>query len=324
MQPQTTNWLPGIIVLAVAFVAAAAWLLFMRRQGALSTPEPRDGKLDDLTQRAQSLIEQLRALEAEKHNLGAEQYAAEKSRLEREAASALRAKDEHLQRKASGEDGRAKAPVAPAPTGWASRNPQLVGALWGAGIMLFFGGLGYLLVSEQQTRQDGMEATGRVPPGGPQQQQANAVNEQGDSPDMAEARARLQANPGDVESAALLSHELIRRQSFEEAAKVTAKGLAADPFNVEMRVHRGVLRAAMGDLPGAEQELTELVDTWPDAQEALIFLGSLALRRGDKAKALEHFERFSVEVPRNMQPPQLDAAIAQLRAEVQGQGGLVP
>lgn len=322
MQPQPTNWLPGIIVLAVAFVAAAAWLLFMRGKGALSAPEPRDGKLDDLTQRAQSLIEQLRALEAEKHNLGAEQYAAEKSRLEREAASALRAKDEHLQRKAPNEH---KAPAAPAPTGWAARNPQLVGALWGAGIMVFFGGLGYLLVSEQQTRADGMEATGRMPPGGPQQQQANNnMGEQGESPDMLEARARLQANPGDVESAALLSHELIRRQSFEEAAKVTAKGLAADPFNVEMRVHRGVLRAAMGDLPGAEDELNELVNTWPDAQEALIFLGSLALRRGDKAKALEHFERFSVEVPRNMQPPQLDAAIAQLRAEVQGQGGFVP
>ncbi|MFP2932483.1 hypothetical protein ACLESO_46515 [Pyxidicoccus sp. 3LG] len=90
MQPQPTNWLPGIIVLAVAFVAAATWLLFMRRKGALTSAEPRDGVMDDLSQRAQSLIDQLRALEAEKHNLGAEQYAAEKSRLEREAAGAAR------------------------------------------------------------------------------------------------------------------------------------------------------------------------------------------------------------------------------------------
>ncbi|MBZ4416395.1 tetratricopeptide repeat protein [Myxococcus sp. RHSTA-1-4] len=320
MQPQPTNWVPGIIVLVVAFVAAAAWLLFQRSKGALAKNEPRDGVLDDLTQRAQSLIDQLRALEAEKHNLGAEQYTAEKSRLEREAAAALRAKDEHLKRKASDEDARAKAPRAPAGTGWAARNPQLAGALWGAGIVLFFGGLGYLLVSEQQPRTDGQEATGRMPPGGGQQQQGAGMGEMQESPDMQEARARLQSNPGDVESAALLSHELIRRQDFEEAAKVTAKGLAADPFNVEMRVHRGVLRAAKGDMEGAEAELTELVDTWPDAQEALIFLGSLALRRGDKVKALEHFERFSVEVPRNMQPPQLGAAIAQLRAEVSGGG----
>lgn len=319
MQPQTTNWLPGIIVLAVTFVLAAGWLLMQRRKGALASAEPRDGVLDDLTQRAQSLIDQLRALEAEKHNQSAEQYAAEKSRLEREAAGALRAKDEHLKRKASGEVGRPRR-EAPAPTGWASRNPQLVGALWGAGVVVFFGGLGYLLVSEQQTRTDGMEATGRMPPGGAaaQQQGAGMGDPMQEGPEMQEARARLNANAGDVDAAALLSHELIRRQQFDEAVKVTAKGLAADPFNVELKVHRGVLRATQGDMAGAEAELTELVDTWPDAQEALIFLGSLALRRGDKATALAHFERFSVEVPRNMQPPQLGPAIAQLRAEVSG------
>ncbi|WP_338865830.1 tetratricopeptide repeat protein [Myxococcus stipitatus] len=315
MQQQPTNWLPGIIVLAVAFVAAAAWLLFMRRRGVLAAPEPKDGVLDDLSQRAQSLIDQLRTLEADKHNLAAEQYASEKSRLEREAASALRAKDEHLKRKAATPD----APVrqAPAPTGWAARNPQLSGAIWGAGIVLFFGGLGYLLVSEQQTRTDGQEATGRMPPGAAaQQQQQQGTMQMEAETELAEARSRLEANPSDLDSASLLSHELIRRQQFEEAAVVTAKGLAVDPFHVELRVHRGVLRATRGDLEGAEAELTELVNTWPDAQEALIFLGSLALRRDDKVKALEHFERFSVEVPRNMQPPQLGPAIAQLRAEI--------
>ncbi|QSQ15112.1 tetratricopeptide repeat protein [Myxococcus landrumensis] len=316
MQPQPTNWLPGIIVLAIAFVAAAAWLLFMRRKGSLAAPEPKDGVLDDLSQRAQSLIDQLRTLEADKHNLAAEQYAAEKSRLEREAAGALRAKDEHLKRKAASPDAPARQVQAPAPTGWSARNPQLSGALWGAGIVLFFGGLGYLLVSEQQTRTDGQEATGRVPPGAAAQQQQQGAMQMQEEAELTEARARLEANPSDLESASLLSHELIRRQQFEEAALVTAKALAVDPFHVELRVHRGVLRATRGDLEGAEAELTELVNTWPDAQEALIFLGSLALRRDDKVKALEHFERFSVEVPRTMQPPQLGPAIAQLRAEI--------
>ncbi|NTX07947.1 tetratricopeptide repeat protein [Myxococcus sp. CA040A] len=320
MQQQPTNWLPGIIVLAVAFIAAAAWLLFMRRKGALTTPEPKDGVLDDLGQRAQSLIDQLRTLEADKHNLAAEQYATEKSRLEHEAAAAFRAKDEHLKRKASSGEPRARTQQAPAPTGWSARNPQLSGALWGAGIVLFFGGLGYLLVSEQQARTDGQEATGRMPPGAPGQgqapQQGGMGAQQPEGAEMEEARARLEANPFDLDSASMLSHELIRRQQFDEAATVTAKGLAVDPFHVELRVHRGVLRATRGDMEGAEAELTELVNTWPDAQEALIFLGSLALRRDDKLKALEHFERFSVEVPRNMQPPQLLPAIAQLRSEV--------
>ncbi|RJS16340.1 hypothetical protein DRW03_30850 [Corallococcus sp. H22C18031201] len=317
MQPQPTNWLPGIIVLVVAFVAAAAWLLTQRKRGASPAADaPRDGVQDDLSQRAQSLIDQLRALESDKHHLGEERYAAEKSRLEKEAAAALRARDEHARR---AQEPAAERPAAPrpAPTGWAARNPQLVGALWGAGVVTFFGGLGYLLVSEQQPRTDGQMATGKMPGAMGNAAQAEAPMAPREDPAVNEARERLASNPGDVEAASLLSHELIRAQQFEEAMKVTEKGLAADPFSVELRVHRGVLRAAAhGDLEGAEKELTQLVNTWPDSQEALIFLGSLALRRGDKALALEHFERFSVEVPRNMQPPQLGAAISQLRGEV--------
>ncbi|RKH18195.1 hypothetical protein D7Y13_11870 [Corallococcus praedator] len=320
MQPEPTNWLPGIIVLSVAFVLAAAWLLFQRRKTG-AAPEASaaavkaDGTTEDLSQRAQSLIEQLRTLEAEKHHFSAEHYTAEKSRLEREAAAALRARDEHQKRQAAGVTAPAR--NVPAPTGWASRNPQMVGALWGAGVVVFFGGLGYLLVSEQKPREEGQMGTGATPPGmsAQQQQEAGGMPQQND--ELEQARERLASNPGDVEAAAMLSHELIRQQQFPEAMKVTQKGLAVDPFNVELRVHRGVLRAAAsGDLQGAEQELIELVNTWPDAQEALIFLGSLSLRRGDKAGALEHFERFTVEVPKNMQPPQLAPAIAQLRAEV--------
>ncbi|MBN9686322.1 MULTISPECIES: tetratricopeptide repeat protein [unclassified Corallococcus] len=315
MQPEPTNWLPGIIVLSVAFVLAAAWLLYMKMKTGSALPDttPKtDGTVDDLAQRAQSLIEQLRTLEAEKHHFTAEHYTAEKARLEKEAAAALRAKDEHQKRQAAG----VKAPArnVPAPTGWASRNPQMVGAMWGAGVVVFFGGLGYLLVSEQKPREEGQMGTGATPPGMAQQpmQQMPEVDDE-----LEQARQRLASNPGDVEAASMLSHELIRQQQFDEALKVTLKGLAVDPFNVELRVHRGVLRAAsQGDLQGAEAELTELVDTWPDAQEALIFLGSLSLRRGDKAGAIEHFERFTVEVPKNMQPPQLAPAIAQLKAEV--------
>ncbi|RKH55624.1 tetratricopeptide repeat protein [Corallococcus llansteffanensis] len=319
MQPEPTNWLPGIIVLSVAFVLAAAWLLFQRRKGGASpgAVAKADGTTEDLTQRAQSLIEQLRTLEAEKHHFTAEHYTAEKSRLEHEAAAALRARDEHQKRQASGVQA-APARNVPASTGWAARNPQMVGALWGAGVVVFFGGLGYLLVSEQKPREEGQMGTGATPPGmgAPMQQQAGGMP-QGENDELEQARQRFESNPSDVEAASMLSHELIRQQDFAEAMKVTQKGLAVDPFNVELRVHRGVLRAtSQGDLPGAEEELVELVNTWPDAQEALIFLGSLALRRGDKAGALAHFERFTVEVPKNMQPPQLAPAVAQLRAEV--------
>jgi Flp pilus assembly protein TadD len=316
---QQTNWLPGLIALAISVLCGAAYLLLQRSKGgAPASPEPqRDGVRDDLERRAQSLIEQLKELVADKHNMAPEQFEAEKSRLEREAAAALRARDEYIQQRkspASGTAGTRASPQAPAPTGFAARNPQLVGALWGAGIVIFFGVLGYLIVAEQRPREDNMEATGRLPPGtAPSAQQPQTSPE---DRELAAAQERLKANPNDLEAAALVAHEMIRRQDPEEAERLTTRTLAIDPFHIESRVHRGVLRAIRGDVVGAEKELVTLADTYPGAQEALLFLGFIHIQSGNRAKALEYFERFSVEVPRDMQPPQLQAAIAQLRQEV--------
>ncbi len=324
---QQTNWLPGIIALAIALVCGIGYLLLQRRTGAApSTPEPqRDGVLDDLDRRAQSLIEQLKELVADKHSLSPEQFEAEKSRLEREAAAALRAKDEYLQQRKPGTasaPGSAAAPVgqtAPAPTGFAARNPQLVGAMWGAGVMLFFGVLGYLLMSSLQPRTEGMEASGKVPPNsspmGQQQmgQQQEAVQEDAE---FAQAKERLQANPNDLEAASFVAHEMIRNRDLEDAEKITNKALAVDPFHIESRVHLGVLHALRGDVPSAEHELLELADTYPGAQEALLFLGFINLQSGRRDKALNLFERFTVEVPRDQYPPGIEAAIAQLRQEM--------
>jgi cytochrome c-type biogenesis protein CcmH/NrfG len=300
---QTTNWLPGFIMLAVGLVAAALYLLTTRRKGA-PPPEPRDGTLEDLDRRYQSLIEQLKELAAEKHALEPERYEAERSRLEREAASTLRARDEHLKT-----PGRAGAREAEAPVVTTGMSPPLKGALWGGGVILFFGLTSYLLVSELQPRGETQAPTGRGPPG------AEAGHPR-QEPAMIALWERFKANPEDVEIAAELSHELIRRQKFDDATRVNMRALSVDPFNVELRVHKGVLRVAHGDTEGAERELMWLVDTYPDAQEALLFLGAIAIQQGNKAKALEQFERFAVEVPAEMQPPQLLGAIGQLRKEL--------
>jgi len=305
MNPQT-NWTPGLIVLAVGFVAAALFLLTQRRKGAEAAP--RSGALEDLERRYQSLIEQLKELAADKHSLSPERYEAERSRLELEAAAALRARDEHRKK-----DAGAPAPATQtAPTGFLP--PQIKGALWGGGIVLFFGVLGYTLVSEQHERGENEAATGRTPPG----MAANGQPRQPASEDgeLEQTMERLRNNPGDLEAASLLSHELIRRQMYEEAERVTLRGLAVDPFHVELRVHQSVLKAVRGDEAGAEKELTRLADTYPDAQEGLLFMGALAMKQGDKVKALDAFERFAVEVPSNLHPPPLLAAIQQLRTEL--------
>ena len=306
MTQETTNWAPGLIVLAVGFLTAALYLLLSRRKGA--SGDTRDGVREDLERRYQGLIEQLKELKADQHNLSAERYEAERTRLEQEAVAALRARDEHQRQVPTAPTGSPAPAAAPASRSFLS--PQLQGALWGGGVVLFFGVLAYMVVAEQRPREDG-EATGRTPPG----MQASQQQQPAGGDELAEAWERLKANPNDLETASLLSHELIRRQQFEQAALVTERGLAVDPFNVELRVHRGVLQATRGDMEGAEKELARLVDTYPDAQEALLFLGALSMRKGDRPKALEHFERFAIEVPSEQHPPQLLGAIAQLRQE---------
>ena len=306
-----TNWTPGLIVLAVGFVAAALFLFSQRKKGPPAVVA--SGALEDLERRYQSLIEQLKELAADKASLPPERYASERTRLEQEAVAALRARDAYVKQQ-HGPGAAVPAPQA-APTGWLS--PQLKGALWGGGIVLFFGVLGYTLVSEQHTRQEGESVTGRAPPG---MAAGNAPPgaQQDASPDdeLSQTMERLRNNPSDLEAAALLSHELIRRQMYEEAERVTLRGLAVDPFNVELRVHQGVLQAVRGDEAGAEKELERLANTYPDAQEGLLFMGALAMKQGDKAKALAAFERFAVEVPNNLHPPPLLAAIQQLRGEL--------
>jgi tetratricopeptide (TPR) repeat protein len=307
MNPTATNWTPGLIVLAVGFIAAVLFLL--TRKGA-PAPESKDGALEDLERRYQSLIEQLKELAADKHALEPERYESERKRLELEAASALRAKDAHLKKREATPGAAGELREAPVATGGLS--PQVKGAMWGGGIVLFFAILSYTLVSEQLPRGEDAAATGRVPPG----MGANAQQQPQQDPDLEQAMERLRNNPSDIDAAALLSHELIRRQMYEEADRVTQRALALDPFSVELRVHLGVLKAVRGDEAGSERDLMMLVDTYPDAQEALLFLGAIAMRQGDKAKALGMFERFAVEVPSEMHPPPLLSAIQQLRGEL--------
>lgn len=315
MTEQATQWLPGVVVLAGGLVCAVLYLLLTRSQEqAPGGGAPRDGVLEDLERRARGLIDQLKELEAERHHLAPERYTAERSRLEQEAAAALRARDEHLRQRSEAPAAReapgAAAAEAPAAKGFWARNPQLVGAAWGGGVVLFFSLLAWLLMAEQQPRQEGQEATGRVPPGSTAMA---AGGQAGEDPALQRARERLRESPEDLETASLLSHELIRQQKVEEAARVTAKGLAVDPFNVELRVHRAVLRVLRGDVEGGRQELQQLAETWPDSQEALLFLGVMALQENRQQEALELFERFAVEVPREQVPPQLLSAIAEMR-----------
>ncbi len=59
---------------------------------------------------------------------------------------------------------------------------------------------------------------------------------------------------------------------------------------------------------------------YPNAHEALLFVGTISLERGDERRALEYLERFEREAPEDEKPSQLPHAIAELRTKL-GMGG---
>jgi tetratricopeptide (TPR) repeat protein len=318
-----TNWLPGIVVLGGGLVLAALYLLASRKKAAA---KPKDGTLEDLDQRAQSLIEQLRELNADRHHLSDAQFAAETARLESEAAAALRARDEH--RKGGEKTKEKEAPAAraasgrAAPAGFFARHPELKGALWGGGVVSFVVALGLLLSQSTKERRDDETMTGKDPNEVAGTRGAGQ-GQQGQHPQQAEMDRMFQAaleevkkNPENLEAAAEVAHTLIWRQSWDEAASITERSLSLDPFHVESRIHRAAIDASRGDVEGAIKQLEHLANTLPDAHEALLFIGMIAMQGGDNERALESFERFAADAPPAEQPPQLLDGIAMLRQQL--------
>jgi tetratricopeptide (TPR) repeat protein len=300
-----TNWLPGIAVLVLALAAAAGFVFTLRRKREAPTTQLEG--IADLEDRARRLLDQLRELNLDRHQLTDEQFAHEKQRLETAAAAALRQKDELVAKGSS--KARAKPqPAKPTPPGVLSRHPQLKGALWGSGVVLFFVAIGLFLTQEQKPRTEGREMTGKVPGG------SEAAREE--SPELKAALARMQQRPNDPDAAVAVAHQLINEQDWSQASQLTERAAGLDPFHTENRIHRAFLKAVQGNNQQALSELEHLFETYPDAYEALLFHGAVALQAGNPRGALASFERYAIEAPTNQQPPMLQQGIAMLRKQL--------
>ena len=187
-----SHWIPGIVVLSLGLIAGALYLLFGRKPGAAG---PTD-LVSDAQRRVDSLLAQLREHESEKHQLDSAAWQAEHDRLEQAAAAAMRARDELAKAPEKTSTGRGKkpaasAPAAPAvPSGFFGRHPQLVGAAWGAAVVVFFGALGLWLSQDQKPREAGETATGTVGRGG------DGAGAEGEDRDFQAALSRTRDNPG--------------------------------------------------------------------------------------------------------------------------------
>ncbi|MFL5319604.1 MAG: tetratricopeptide repeat protein, partial [Myxococcaceae bacterium] len=322
--PEPVQWGPGIIVIVVGVVFAAI-VLFLLRRKAVPVVETND-RLADLDRKVVTLLEQLRELGADQHLLNATDFATEKARLEKETAEALKARDEYaaaltranaMTAEATG--GKPGAAPATQPTGFLAGNPQLKGALWGAGIVGFFVLLGVLLTQESKPREENKGGAPMTGGGAPQ-----ATAAQTEDREFQELQKKYNANPDDVDLSAQLVHEMLRRQDFTNASAITERALTQDPFHTESRIHRQVLRGLKGDTMGSLEELEKIGAAQPDGQEALLFAGALAMEVDDKRRALADFQRYAASAKPEDQPPQLRQGIALLERQVAEMDGKAP
>lgn len=312
MNPQhATNWLPGLMVLGAGAAVALVYLLGSKK---LRTDAPKAETLDDLDARYQLLIEQLRTHVANKHLVPADDFHREKARLEQGAAEILRERDgkRHEETKKQARAEKRAAAEAAAPT-FASKNPGLMGALLGGAAVAFFALLGWQLTTTASERKDGMSATGMMPPGGgPGPMQAPPPD-----PKLEGLAARVRAAPEDVEAIAELSLHLIRRQAFEDARPLIARGTELDPHHPKVRVGRAVMRAIAGEIPAAISDLETLAGRYPEAYDARMFAGLLALETSDQRRALMNLEQYVTIAPPAEQPPMMRMAVTQLRQQLE-------
>ena len=302
-----STWLPAFAVLSAAVCVAAAYLKFASSKQSGTSTESNDPNPERLQRRVERLMEQLRELEADQHLFTPVELGRQREQLELEAAAALKARDTYTPWKPVG----VLPSSAPTKIGFLAEHPQLKGAFWGAGVVLFFVGLGWWLSQDNRPREEG-PVTGQTPPMASPSPTARADAE------LEALRDHLEKSPDDVVAGARAAHLLLRRQAFDEAAELTERDLMLDPFHAETRIHAALLDAAHGRSAAAEKELARLAGTYPRAHEALMYLGMLRLSRGDKAGALEAFEHFVQEAPPSEQPPMLTSTLASLRAEVRG------
>lgn len=310
----TTNWLPGVIVTVIGALTAVILLLTSKRRTDSGFASDQNDLLADHDRRFQELLEELRELDQDQHHLPPDAFAVEKARLEKEAASALRARDEFARKMGAPAVARKAEGQAPA------FSPGLKAAVWITGTVLFFAILGVVLTQEQKPRED--MPNGKPGPmtggGAPSQAELDAAKKEED--EFNKLMERLKANPDDVELLAAAGHQMMRAQKFTDAAALTEKALTLDPFHTESRIHKAVLRGLRGDTRPALDELEVIGNTHPDGAEALLFAGALAMEINDARRALTAFEKYAATAPPEERPPGLMQGIAMLRQQLQNEG----
>jgi cytochrome c-type biogenesis protein CcmH/NrfG len=287
MSAELSQWLPGILVLAGGLVAGLIVSLWLTR-GDAHVPD-LDAELDDLEQRKDHLVAQLRDLESQRGKLDPATYAAQKTEYERQAAEALRARNALASKR--------RAPPPAAKVADRAGRWTWVGLGSVAALVAIASGI-YLLSTPPPTRSPAM--TPRPTP-------APLAD-----PALAEVRARLSRDPADIAALTEGAQILVRAQRFDEAAPFVERALQLEPEHPAALVQLAALRLAQGQSEAALTVLNRVIAAHPEELEAHSLRGMVALERGDRVAAARAFDEYLSRAPAG---PATDG-IARLRRDL--------
>jgi tetratricopeptide (TPR) repeat protein len=311
---------PVIILIAGASVGA----LLAFRSGSGTSDIARSREADNSAEYAQTLAA-LKQLDSERHKLNDATYTSQRKLLLDRAAGALRRIEDpnmdsdnpltrvrsHLagQRETLGNDAVDAALAAlsdtraPARTA-ASVSPAWLGALYTLVGVAVLGGL-YLAVSSSSVERTGnMSITGIDPSNldgpPPQAQLVDGSASPGPvtvPPEVIEFRARVQANPNDVEARNRITEYAIGAQDLAEAMAQNGEVMQIEPTNQDGRVYRAYLMMSIGRTDEAIDMLEALLGEHPDNVKANIYYGLMTLTAGQPDKAIPALEMAIAQNP---------------------------
>ncbi len=332
------TWGTSLVTLGVGVIAGAiaAWRLM--KKGSMGAD--LEMQLNDLDEQLEHMVSQLKDIELQRERIAETFYADQKAHYEGKAAELMRERDrlvDELQGlQASGALDRIKAAptrpskkkkaakaksvpktasaepeVATAEGGFLARNPQLLGAIWGAGTVAVVAGLFFSVSAEQTARAPGGSITGNTQPGqssAPMAQrpsdatpiaqtssQANAPAASGD-PKIQEMMDRVEKDPNDIEAMNYLTGRLVLGGAMPEAQRLNTRVLEIDPKNVQGKTWAAMIESAKGDVAAAVSALEAIIKEHDeDAPDAYFFRGMLAMQGGDQPTMKKYWSRF-VEV----------------------------
>lgn len=261
-------WGPPLVVLLLGLVAGLLVALRSRTGGI----QVAEGERAALLARKQMLVEQVRAMEADRDKLDEAEFAARRDALVSEAALVLKS----LEELDAATDAIAGATPAPPPD---TRRTGLFAA-YAVGAVLLFAVLGAGLTEFSKPRQQGGSMTGGGPSEGGGGGPVAAL-----SAEVEAANKTLETDPENLDALNVVSYDHLLKGDLNAAMATIDKARAIAPEDPSVLTHLAMLQLAIGMGDRAIAGLEQAIAARPDWGRPHLWMGLARMQSSDKQLA---------------------------------------